>query len=234
MAITLIEDIETICREIKLDKNLITNVYNFGSRVHGCATSSSDYDLLIIGRFEQDPLEFKTADEKYFHQYDLRTCNIGEKKYEVILYSNDNFELLLARHFLLAVESLFNPPEFIPINKIDYQALFLEQYYDPQLIDLALKAESQYSFYCVRRYQKGLGEFDAKWVQKKLFNIVRYNDTTLELITLGTISDLSRTNPIRFKMTEMQARSATFDEIYDYLTDILKMYQKRLTNVLSS
>ena len=53
------KDLLKIYHLLNIDVADVTNVYNFGSHVHGTATPSSDYDILIVGKFSQKPLKFK-------------------------------------------------------------------------------------------------------------------------------------------------------------------------------
>ena len=71
---------------------------------------------------------------------------------------------------MFVVESLFNPTEFIPINKIDYKHIYLNKYYDSETIKKAISNELNYSLNCIDLYKKNLlkSKLDDKWVIKKI------------------------------------------------------------------
>jgi len=147
-------DLNEIFKKMNLDPNRVTNVYNHGSRVHGYATETSDYDILIVANVKQKKLKFKkNFKEVYFHTFDLNTYQINDKQYDVVMYSSKNFKKIIKRNFLNVIECFFNMPEFIPVNKIDYKKIYLEKYYDKNLIGLAIISELEYSLYCVDRYK---------------------------------------------------------------------------------
>ena len=91
--LTSISHIQIMCREIGLDFEKITNFYNLGSHVHGTATQESDYDILIVGDFHDDPLKFNSV--KYPYHYDFKMYNIKIEgiEYDVKVHSNKNYEI---------------------------------------------------------------------------------------------------------------------------------------------
>lgn len=159
------EELYDIFETINIDPILVTNVYNYGSRVHKSASVLSDYDILVVANIKQPPLQFIKKNKPYFHKFDVTTLQINDKTYDIVLYSNENFELLINCHFMLVVESLFNPKEFIPINKIDYKKIYLDKYYSINKIKSAIYYEYGYSLNCIGRYKNGKlrADFNDRW-----------------------------------------------------------------------
>lgn len=218
--------LQEIFKQIHINAKLVTNVYNYGSRVHRSASPTSDYDILIVGDFKQESLKFKDVEYPYFHKYSLDTLDIADKKYDIVVYSNDNFEQLIKYQYMLVIESLFNAPEFIPINKIDYKEIYLNKYFDVGLIKFAVATELVYSLNCNKRYKnKRLPRhLDDKWVEKKLFNAIRYHDTAIELITTKNISDFTRLNNVKEIIIHMQLEGKPYEFIYGHLNNLVDTY----------
>lgn len=219
---TTADDLNLIFDHLSLDSANVTNVYNYGSRVHGSATASSDYDILVIGNFAPS-IMFKNPKKPYFHKYQLHTLTVNNKKYDVVLYNNEEFESTLKYNYLISVECIFNPPEFIHVNKIDYKKIYLDKYFDQKLVRTAVKTEVGYALNCINRYHgKRLPvELDDKWVVKKLFNSIRYHTTALQLITTKNISDYGKTNYIKQEIAKMYQQEKSFTIISDYLKRLI-------------
>jgi predicted nucleotidyltransferase len=117
----------SITKELKLDDDQITNIYNYGSWVYGTNHEKSDRDFLFILKSKNGKrLKFK-KDFDYFHSFELHCL----KNCDVTIHTCENFELLLEKNYMLAVECLFYPDEFILRNNIDYKTIYLSKYYNP-------------------------------------------------------------------------------------------------------
>jgi predicted nucleotidyltransferase len=110
--------VSSIIEELNLDDDRITNIFNYGSWVYGTNHEKSDRDFLIImknsERDRQKRLKFH-KDFDYFHSFQLHRL----KNYDITIHSCENFELLLEKNYMLAVECIFYPDEFILRNKIN-------------------------------------------------------------------------------------------------------------------
>ncbi|CAF4741121.1 unnamed protein product, partial [Rotaria socialis] len=203
--------VSSIIKELKLDDNQITNIFNYGSWVYGTNHEKSDRDFLIIMNIEGKRLRFK-EDFDYFHSFKLHRIN----KYDVTIHTCQNFELLLEKNYMLAVECLFYPSEFILRNNIDYKTIYLSKYYNPLRIKQVAFYENNESFkYIIDNEQNGsyfyqqrsktnltIDQFvcdaiptttlDEDRVLKYLFHGVRYLDIGEQLIRTKSIYDFKR------------------------------------------
>ncbi|CAF4123239.1 unnamed protein product [Rotaria sordida] len=112
--------VSAIIEELKLNDEQITNIYNYGSWVYGTNHLKSDRDFLFVIKDSrkkyQERLKFH-KDFDYFHSFELHRL----KDWDVTIHSCANFELLLEKNYMLVVECIFYPDEFILRNKIDYK-----------------------------------------------------------------------------------------------------------------
>ncbi len=88
--------VSSIIKELKLDDDQITNIYNYGSWVYGTNHEKSDRDFLIVINTKLKQLKFK-KDFDYFHSFKLHRLN----NCDITIHSCKNFELLLKRNYSL-------------------------------------------------------------------------------------------------------------------------------------
>jgi hypothetical protein len=81
---------------------------------------------MIVTRTNQDPVKFDD-DFDYFHNFELHKL---WNQYDVCVHSIENFETLLEKNYLLAVECIFLPDEFKIKEEIDFRSIYLEKYYN--------------------------------------------------------------------------------------------------------
>jgi hypothetical protein len=220
----LLEDLTNICDQLKIDINLVTNMYIYGSQSHGSASETSDWDCILVGRFEQGPLVFKNKINEYYHDNELYELTINGRKYDIQFYSNKNFEKLMKLNYMIVVDLLFNEDKFHPLNKINYKQIYLEKYYDVKEIIKSVGIELNYSFYSLSLYRKDKLQFDhcdATWVTKKLFNAVHYHDIAIQLIKDKTIYDFSRMSHVKHTINQMQKDKMDPEEIFIYVKKFL-------------
>ncbi|CAF1560039.1 unnamed protein product, partial [Adineta steineri] len=118
--------ISLILRELNINENCVANIYNYGSWVYGTNSPTSDRDLLIVTRSPSTtPLVFQVEFD-YFHEFELHKL---WNRYDICIHSVENFEILLEKNYLLAVECTFLPAEFKIKEEIDFQKIYLEKYY---------------------------------------------------------------------------------------------------------
>ena len=70
--LTSIEELNNIFEIINIDPNLVTNCYNYGSRVHKSASNNSDYDISVVANIKLHTLRFK-KNSSYFHYLNINT-----------------------------------------------------------------------------------------------------------------------------------------------------------------
>ncbi len=204
--------IPLILQELNLHEDSVANIYNYGSWVYGTNTPSSDRDLMIITRTTQEPLTFED-DLEYFHNFELHKL---WNQYDVCVHSIENFEKLLEKNYLLAVECIFLPNEFKIKEEINFQPIYLEKYYNI----LRLKQVAFYenrnaikmfdtnddSTYPVRSSKSGQSNND--YLFKNLFHGFRYLDFAEQLIQTKSIHNFHRVSHIFNEMKDIRGDSA--------------------------
>jgi len=145
---------------------------------------------LITRSSDRNPLTF-WSDFDYFHDH---KCNKLWNRYDVCIYSVENFEILLEKTFLIAVQCVFLPDEFKIKEQIDFRRIYLEKYYNPFL----LKQSAFYEMYRDWKLYKPENYFDKTdlsrrdYVSKHLFQGLRYLDFAEQLIQTKSIHDYKR------------------------------------------
>ena len=201
--------IPLILRELNLNGNDVVNIYNHGSWVYGSNSSESDRDLIIVTRFpRQDPLKFMT-DFDYFHEFELhRLWN----EYDVCVYSVENFEILLKKNFLIAVQCVFLPDEFKIKEDIDFRTIYLEKYYDKvRLKQVAFYENLTALNLCdpdgKRKYPVRSSEPiqpNNDYILKNLFHGLRYLDFVEQLIQTRSIHNFRRVTHLFHEMKDIR------------------------------
>lgn len=206
--------ISSIIKELQLCDDDITNIYNYGSWVYGTNHEKSDRDFLIVMRCKSGqrakPLRFR-RDFDYFHSFEL--CRLS--RYDVTIHSCVNFEKLLEKNYMLAVECVFYPDEFILRNRIDYKTIYLSKYYNPLRLKQVAFYENKHGLEIflssITKFPSDqqsikdkptLEQFLCDAVQitsrgddrllKYLFHGIRYLDTSAQLIQTRSIEDFKR------------------------------------------
>lgn len=195
--------ISLILQEIGLSEDSVANIYNYGSWVYGTNSPTSDRDLMIVTRSSKPPLVFQD-DLQYFHDFELHKL---WNQYDVCVHSVENFEKLLEKNYLLAVECLFLPEEFKIKEQIDFRSVYLEKYYDPLRIKQVAFYENQTSInmfnvdddsiYPRRSSRSGQdGQSNQDYLFKNLFHGFRYLDFAEQLIRTRSIHDFKRVSDV--------------------------------------
>ncbi|CAF3039635.1 unnamed protein product, partial [Rotaria sp. Silwood2] len=231
----------SIIKELKLNDDLITNIYNYGSWVYGTNHEKSDRDFLIIMKTDNENKRKRLKfwrDFDYFHSFELRRVN----NCDVTIHSCENFELLLEKNYMLAVECLFYPNEFILRNNIDYKTIYLSKYYDPLRLKHVIFYENNDSFKYVidndeydfiRSQSKSktnptIDQFlcdavhtttiDEDRLLKYLFHGLRYLDIGEQLIRTKSIHDFKRVSYVLFEMKDIYINNnKDIDFVIDYI-----------------
>ncbi|CAF1324846.1 unnamed protein product [Rotaria sordida] len=204
-------DIQLILNHLNLSEDCVANIYHHGSWVYGTNKPNSDRDIFIITRsFYQNPLQFWT-DFDYFHQHEVYKLL---DKYDVCIYSIENFEILLENSYLMAVQCVFLPDEYKIKEDIDFRQIYLDKYYDI----LGLKRAAFYEMYRdIKLYNPKTNSDDPlhnsmpnehrqsrrKHVLKNLFHGIRYLDFVDQLIQTKSIYDYKRVTYIFNQMKEI-------------------------------
>ena len=205
--------ISSILSEVKLNEDSVVNIYNHGSWVYGTNTPTSDRDLIIVSRSsEQKPLEFETEFD-YFHPFELyRLWN----QYDVCVYSLENFETLLQKNYLVAVQCIFLPDEFKIKEGIDFRPIYLEKYYNM----FRLKQVGFYELYRDMNLYESAGfsrrpptisstssrtvQSRSDYIFKNLFHGLRFLDFVEQLIVTRSIYDFKRVSHLFNEMKQIR------------------------------
>jgi predicted nucleotidyltransferase len=195
--------ISLILKELNLHEDSVVNIYNYGSWVYGTNSPTSDRDLMIVTRSTKTPLTFDD-DFEYFHDFELHKL---WNQYDVCVHSVENFEILLEKNYLLAVECIFLPDEFKIKEEIDFRPIYLEKCYNI----LRLKQAAFYENYTAIKmfdlddesiYRKRssrssqTNQSNKDYLFKNLFHDFRYLDFAEQLIQTKSIHDFKRVSHV--------------------------------------
>ena len=234
--LTPISDIQYICAKLGLDFDCITNVYNFGSYLHGTQTNNSDYDILIVGDMKEGNLKFKSMKDPYFYEFKRGKVKLGEEKeYEVIFHSNKNFEKLLKINYIMFIEPLFSEKKFRTICKIDYKQIYMEKYFSASKIKKSLERELEYSTgnYIKFKTKKLNPEMGGKWVIKKMYNALRYHKSFLDFLLHHDFSDFGSLGERKREFLERFEKEGDeyVDEMYDQVMIEIRNYLNQIHEI---
>jgi len=209
--------ISLILQELNLTEDRVANIYNYGSWVYGTNSATSDRDLMIVTR-SQDVAPLIFNDEfDYFHEFELHKL---WNQYDVCVHSIENFEILLEKNYLLAVECLFLPDEFKIKEEIDFRPIYLEKYYNP----LRLKKVAFYENFIAKKmynledesiYPRRSSTADETsqsskdYLFKNLFHGFRYLDFAEQLIQTKSIHNFKRVSYILDEMKKIRGDPAS-------------------------
>ena len=249
--------ISSIIEQLKLDNDQITNIFNYGSWVYGTNHEKSDRDFLIIMKVENKDrrrLKFR-KDFDYFHSFKLHRL----KNYDITIHSCENFELLLEKNYMLAVECLFYPSEFILRNNIDYKTIYLSKYYNPLRIKRVICYENSESLKLITDNEQNhalcsqskskdnstIDKFlcdalntttkDEDKMLKYLFHGLRYLDIGEQLIRTKSIYDFKRVSYVLVKMREIYiSNNKDINAVIDYISSKSDEYKIMINELVST
>ncbi|CAF4969530.1 unnamed protein product [Rotaria sp. Silwood1] len=234
-------DISIILHELNLNENSVANIYNYGSWVYGTNTPTSDRDLMIVTRStDKYPLKFD-PDFDYFHQFELHKL---WNKYDVCIHSVENFEILLQKNYLLAIECIFLPNEFKIKEEIDFRPIYLEKYYDKfRLKKVAFyenltamnmfNANNNSSYY--RKRSSRSSQSNKDYLFKNLFHGFRYLDFAEQLIQTRSIHDYKRVSHIFSEMKDIRGDptdNSNIDIVFNLVDKLSIEYKAKLDSLV--
>ncbi|CAF1450624.1 unnamed protein product [Rotaria sordida] len=231
--------ISLILHELNLNENSVANIYNYGSWVYGTNSPTSDRDLMIVTRSPyQNPLQFND-DFDYFHPFDLHKL---WNQYDVCVHSVENFEKLLEKNYLLAIECIFLPDEFKIKEEIDFRPIYLEKYYNTyRLKQVAfyenLTAINMYNLddnsnYPQRSSRSSQTSQSSKdYLFKILFHGFRYLDFAEQLIQTRSIHNFKRVSHIFSEMKDIHGDptdDSNMQNVLNFVENLSTQYKIRL------
>lgn len=138
-------NLNLICQELNININKVLNCYIFGSVKLGLHSNDSDIDLILVlfgnenENLENVQIEYFNNSIHYFHKFNLFSCNINNRKYDVNIYTQYQFQKLLLSHFMVIVECIFSQQQFILKQEINFLPYYYENCYT--------KVNSSYYYY---------------------------------------------------------------------------------------
>ena len=204
-------EIQSILRELNLNEYNVANIYHHGSWVYKTNSPTSDRDLIIITRLPQQPLIFHD-DFDYFHEFELhRLWN----KYDVAVYSIENFQILLEKNYLITVQCVFLPNEFKIKEDIDFRKIYLEKYYNQLRLKLVVlyELDRYLNMYKTGSYSHQLtpsskslqtSQSRMDYIFKQFFHGLRYLNFVEQLIKTRSIYDYTSVSYIFEQMKEIR------------------------------
>ncbi len=186
--------IPLILRELNLNEEDVANIYHHGSWVYGSNSPTSDRDLMIVIRSDnQTPLKF-WSDFDYFHDHQ---CHKLWNQYDISVYTIENFEILLEKTFLIVVQCLFLPDEFKIKEEIDFRKIYFEKYFNPFKLKQAAFYE-MYRYWKLYKPDNDPSDLNEKrlsrrnYMSKRLFHGLRYLDFVEQIIQTQAIHNYKR------------------------------------------
>ncbi|CAF1495001.1 unnamed protein product [Rotaria sp. Silwood1] len=204
-------EISFILHELNLSEDCVANIYNHGSYAQGTCTPKSDRDLIIVTRSCQNRLWFH-SDFDYFHGFELHKLF---NKYDVCIYSVENFQLALEKNYLFCVQCLFLPDEFKIKEEIDFRTIYLEKYYNIERIKKVAFYEMLSSFNLLNppknpiypkrsSTENEINQPLSDFIFKNLFHGIRFLDIGEQLIQTRSVYDFTRVSYILNEMKDIR------------------------------
>ncbi|UJR23981.1 hypothetical protein I4U23_026947 [Adineta vaga] len=209
--------IQFVLETLQLKENDVTNIYHHGSWIYGTNSPKSDRDLLIVTRLSNKHALKFWNDFEYFHEV-LQHYKILEK-YDICIYTAEEFKILLEKNYLIAVQCIFLPNEFQLKNEIDFQRIYLDKYYDK----MKIKRAGFYEMYRDWKLYKPESDIlhdstiDERYLSKRdyilkhFFHGLRYLDFSDQLIRTQSIYDYRRITNIFYQMKEILNNSTNLE-----------------------
>jgi hypothetical protein len=223
---------QQICQQLNIEHQLVANAYIFGSVKLGLQSEESDVDLIFVthhpnplvghqertkGRARSTPapnigeILFYGTSQNYFHDFDLRTCLIDGRKYDVVVYDQFQFRNILQCHFMVNVECIFSQDGFILKQDLDFLTFYLESCLDKVGIFHAIDEEINYCLGVTRNSANGPSH-RRTWAGKKIFNTARYFSTFFQLLRDGRIVTFTALNPLRGEIHTLLEEQGSIDD----------------------
>lgn len=150
-----------------IDDDNVLNVYIFGSRVYGTATPASDTDIILIAK-------------KYFDSNDIN----------VHVYTVEQFQLMLNRFDIQALECMFSPVPFILKEK----RVFVLPVLNKQLLRVSISTITSNSWVKGKKKLIVSGDYDLNLAIKSIFHSLRILDYGIQIATYGSIQNFGSMN----------------------------------------
>lgn len=161
---------------IKENENVL-NIYMYGSRVYGTATSQSDYDYIVVVKDEKIKQEIMESLEK--------------ENDDFTVYTKEEFKDLIDLHEISILECLFLPDDKVIKKTIDFDFCL-----DLEKLRPSISQKSSNSW--VKAKKKFIVEKDyAPYIgQKSAWHSLRILDFGCQIAKHGKIINYAESNPL--------------------------------------
>ena len=132
------------------------------------------------------------------------------------VYSVENFRKLLEKNYLLCIQCLFLPKQFVVKEEIDFRSVYLDRYYDSKRIKLVALYEMYVPISMMMCQPKRSSDSEVlsiagdktqakrDFIFKNLFHGIRFLDLAEQLIKTRSIHDLTRVSHLLGTMREIR------------------------------
>ena len=195
---------DRIIKASTLPKELIRNIYAYGSRVYGTADEyRSDYDFIIIANSDINDRE-------------IRNGNLN-----IHIYNPDHFRELLLGHKIFALECFFLPEQHRVLNLDEFSFVL-----DKNKLREEISSKSSNSW--VKCKKKIEVENEAYLGKKSLFHAMRIVLFGTQIAKTGVISDYAAANHLWDEIQELpddwNVLKAKFQPQYNSLLTEFRKY----------
>jgi predicted nucleotidyltransferase len=180
--------VQKVYHDLELDDDHVLNMYVYGSHIYGYATPMSDFDIIIVTDYPDDPYTKITNMKTPKHDFTLHKDPDGE--YDVVMYNLENYKKLLQINVFYIVECLFVPDRFKIKNTMDLREYYLEHAFNPRRLLASLYFENRISN-TIAKYNM---ESNRKKALRNYFHMFRYCVFGYQLLTTRSISDFKSGN----------------------------------------
>jgi len=199
-------DLQKVCSELNLNPSNVLNVYQFGSRVYGTATSTSDWDFVIV---------CKDYYGEVFVENKENTINAN-------VFNPETFQIGINEHYIYLLLCLFLPKQNV-----------WKEEYKPNFTLCLPKLRSTVSYESARTWVKAKKKFTIEnkkpLGRKNIVNSIREIRFAIQIATLGMISDYTICNELKKEVCESD--SSDWDYYQKIYRPLFKKYLKEFRQV---
>ena len=166
-----------ICGKTGLDINTpfniftVSNIYQYGSRVYGCNSSCSDYDVIMVSEYYEGKAE------------------LDEDEISCTLYGITQFKEQLKKHEISALECLYLPEDKVLKSWINF-----DHKISLPALRKSISAKASNSFVKAKKKLTVKKDYDKYIGLKSLFHSLRIIMFGIQIATHGKIIDYTAAN----------------------------------------
>ena len=184
---------ETAIKKLQkyIDDDNVLNVYVFGSHVYESTTPESDIDCILVVK-------------EYFDSKDI----------DVHVYTSAQFQLLLKRHDIQALECLFAPRQWV----LKEECVFVLHNIDKSALRTSISTITSNSWVKGKKKLTVAGDYDLHLALKSIFHSLRILDYGIQIASCGKIQTFTSMN---FVLDDIKKMSTEFqrEELWQKIDD---------------